>query len=136
MTADNVIDECEFVAAEIRRLITTCGYSKNDTAVLLCNPDTVPRIKEAMAEYDISCYTDLPESIMTKPITRFIISALEATCLDTSEFLAYIRSGYVRVPETLENYSKRTVRRHNRLFARLKDKQISAAPQMTSVTKR
>jgi ATP-dependent helicase/nuclease subunit B len=107
LTADNICDECEFVCAEIRRLITQCGYSCNEIAVLLCDSGTTPRLKEAMAEYDISCYTDLPEPILSKPMTRFVISALEATSLNTPELLSYIRSGFVRVPPSLEKYNKR-----------------------------
>ncbi|MCL2071845.1 MAG: PD-(D/E)XK nuclease family protein [Oscillospiraceae bacterium] len=108
-TADNVGDECEFVAAEIRRLITKEGYRCNDIAVLVCGDldlGIAARLKEAMAEYDIEAYADLPEPIISKPMTRFIISALDATSLDTPEFLSYIRSGFVRVRADLEFYER------------------------------
>ncbi|MCL2037055.1 MAG: PD-(D/E)XK nuclease family protein [Oscillospiraceae bacterium] len=105
-TADNIADECEFIAAQIRRLITQCGYSCNEIAVLM--PDskagTVTRLKESLAEYDIACYADLPEPIITKPMTRFIVCALDALNAETPALLSYIRSGFVRVRGDLENY--------------------------------
>jgi ATP-dependent helicase/nuclease subunit B len=135
-TADNIINECEFVAAEIRRLITTEGYACNDIAVLLCDSGITPRLKEAMAEYDIPCYTDLPESIMTKPITRFIISVLEATSLNTPELLAYIRSGYVRIPEHLENYDKKRKFTAKQIFANASKQMAILNSKPTTVTRR
>jgi ATP-dependent helicase/nuclease subunit B len=113
-TADNVIDECEFVAGEIRRLISREGYTLNDIAVIACNPANTVRLKEVFAQHKIACYADLPEPILAKPMVRFIISALEATALDTPKLLSYIRSGFVRVPAALEQYDKRELK-HGRL---------------------
>jgi ATP-dependent helicase/nuclease subunit B len=96
-TADNVVDEARFVAGEIRRLITREGYILNEIAVLTCDSSNTGRLKEAMAEYEISCYADLPEPILTKSMTRFIIAALNAVKLETPALLSYIRSGFVRV---------------------------------------
>ncbi|MCL1903528.1 MAG: PD-(D/E)XK nuclease family protein [Oscillospiraceae bacterium] len=103
--ADGVYDECEFVAAEIRRLITNEDYICNQIAVLVCDSAVTPRLKEAMNEYDIRAFTDLPEPIIGKPMTRFIISALEAVSLNTPELMTYIRSGFVRVPAELERFN-------------------------------
>jgi ATP-dependent helicase/nuclease subunit B len=103
-TADNVHDECEFVASTIRRLITREGFFCNDIAVLSCDSSNSGRLKEVLTKYDIPCYADLPEPIISKPMTRFIIAALEATGLNTPQLLSYIRSGFVRVRADLENY--------------------------------
>jgi ATP-dependent helicase/nuclease subunit B len=113
-TADNVCDEAEFVAREIRRLILSEDYTCNQIAVLTCDNVNPNRLREAMAEYDIPCYADLPEPILTKSMTRFMIAALEAVGLDTPKLLTYIRSGFVRVHCNLENYeSCRNIRLGN-----------------------
>jgi ATP-dependent helicase/nuclease subunit B len=103
--SDNVRGESEFVAAEIRKLITENGYICNDIAVLTCggSPADSTRLKQSLNEYDIACYTDLPEPIIAKSMTRFVLTALEAVGLDTPKLLSYIRSGYVRVRYDLEN---------------------------------
>jgi ATP-dependent helicase/nuclease subunit B len=105
-TADNVSDEAQFVARTIRRLIIHEGYTLNQIAILTCDSTGANsnRIKEALSEYDISSYSDLPEPIITKPMTRFIIALLQAVSLKTPKLLSYIRSGFVRVPFHLENY--------------------------------
>lgn len=115
-TAGNISDECEAVAAEIRRLITTRGYTCNDIAVLMCDNAVKPRFKEAMAEYDVACYADLPEPISTKPIVRFVIAALKATSLDTPALLSYIRSGFVRVPAWVEGHDRRRKYKRGEVF--------------------
>ncbi|MCL2633739.1 MAG: PD-(D/E)XK nuclease family protein [Oscillospiraceae bacterium] len=101
-TADDVYSESEFVAAKIHKLITEDGYSMNDIAVLVCNPETTGKLKNAFADYGITAFTDLPEPIIKKPMTRFIITALEATTLETDKLMSYIRSGFVRVSSDLE----------------------------------
>ncbi|MCL1788904.1 MAG: PD-(D/E)XK nuclease family protein [Oscillospiraceae bacterium] len=102
--ADSVYDECEFVAAEIRRLITKENYTCNEIAVFVCDSAVTPRLKETMADYEVQVFADLPQPIILKPMTRFIISALEASGLNTPEFLSYIRSGFVRVRADLERF--------------------------------
>ncbi|MDR0222586.1 MAG: PD-(D/E)XK nuclease family protein [Oscillospiraceae bacterium] len=96
--ADDAYAECEFIAAKIRELITENGYSCNEIAVLACRPDIMPKLASAFSDYGIQFFADLPEPIIKKPLARFILSALEAVSLDTDKVLAYIRSGFVRVP--------------------------------------
>jgi ATP-dependent helicase/nuclease subunit B len=96
-TADNVCDECEFIAKKIHSLITQEDYTLNEIAVLECDSANTSRLKEAMKEYDISCYADLPEPIITKSMTRFIVTALEAVSLTTPELLSYVRSPFSRL---------------------------------------
>jgi len=108
--ADDVYRECEFVAAKIRELITKENYICNDIAVLVCDPRTAPLLKDALYEYEISAFADLPEPIIKKPLTRFILSALEAVNLDTDKLLLFIRSGFVRVPVDFGNKPGKTKR--------------------------
>lgn len=104
IVANNIQNECEFIAAKIRRFITTERYTCNEIAVLVCNGDLAPRLLESMEEYGISCYADLPEPLITKPLFRFVISTLEALSMTPAKLMSYIRSGFVRVPAELEGY--------------------------------
>jgi ATP-dependent helicase/nuclease subunit B len=102
--ADDVYDECRFVAEKIYELVTEHDYFYNDIAVLTCNTGTMTILKQEFAEFDISAFMDIPEPIIKKPMIRFIVSALESLTLDTNKLLMYIRSGFVRVPAILERY--------------------------------
>jgi len=96
--ADDVYRECEFIAAKIRELITKGGYACNDIGVLAADPSITPELRNAFAEYGISAFADLPEPILRRPLTRFIITALEAATLETDKILAFVRSGFARIP--------------------------------------
>jgi len=112
--ADDVYGECEFVAAKIRELITKDGYTCNDIAVLVCGEGTAPVLKDALYEYEISAFIDLPEPVIKKPLTRFILSALDAVGLDSEKLLLFIKSGFVRI-------GSENTRKTKRLSARIID---------------
>jgi len=95
--AGDVYEESEFVAASIRELITKRGYSCSEIAVLACDPNSLPTLADALEQYEVSFFADIPEPIIKKPLTRFIPAALEAVGLDTDKLIAYIRSGWVRM---------------------------------------
>ncbi|MDR0196631.1 MAG: PD-(D/E)XK nuclease family protein [Oscillospiraceae bacterium] len=102
--AKDVYEECAFTAAKIRGLITEEGYSCGEIAVLTCQNDIMPKLTAAFSDYGITAFADLPEPIIKKPLARFIITALEAVSLETDKFLAYVRSGFVRVSANFENF--------------------------------
>lgn len=98
-TAPDVYAEANYVASVIHEL--TFGedsrFSFSDIAVVCEDTNMLPVLASAFGAYDISCFLDIPVSLGQKPVVRFIITALEATTLDTDAFLRFIKSGFVRV---------------------------------------
>ncbi|MCL2697659.1 MAG: PD-(D/E)XK nuclease family protein [Oscillospiraceae bacterium] len=96
----DIYTESSFVAAKIRELITTEGYSLRDIAVL--NPPSPEALAGAFSAYAVTGFSDIPEAIIEKPVVRFIITALEAAAGKPGAVLEFIRSGFMRISsETL-----------------------------------
>ncbi|MCL1822790.1 MAG: hypothetical protein FWG44_01180, partial [Oscillospiraceae bacterium] len=87
--------ESNFVAAKIRELITCHNYFLNDIAVL--NAPSPETLMSAFSAYGISAFADLPESVIEKPMVRFIITVLEAVLGIKGALLTLIKSGFIRV---------------------------------------
>ncbi|MDR2558416.1 MAG: hypothetical protein LBC86_02575, partial [Oscillospiraceae bacterium] len=94
----DVYNESSFVAAKIRELITTGNYSQSEIAVL--NPPSPQVLLGAFEAYGLTGFSDIPESIIEKPIIRFIITVLDAAGGEPGKPDAVselIRSGFIRI---------------------------------------
>ncbi|MDR2532756.1 MAG: PD-(D/E)XK nuclease family protein [Oscillospiraceae bacterium] len=95
----DIYAESNFVAAKIRELITTQGYTQSDIAVL--NAPSPEVLMSAFSAYGIKEFSDIPVSVIEKPMVRFIITVLEAVENKPGAVLDLIQSGFIRVSETV-----------------------------------
>lgn len=93
--AADVWQECDWICAEIRRLIDE-GERFKDIAVLTPGKNYVEILSSAMKKYEIPAFTDIPVPLISKSLVKFPISALSALSFETDDILRYIKSGFVR----------------------------------------
>lgn len=96
----DIWEECSYIAAEIRRLVTREGYRCKDIAVL-SRGGYNNILKSAAALYDIPVFADVPSSIAEKPLIKYILSLLGALSFDTDDIMRYVKSGFVRIENDL-----------------------------------
>jgi len=98
MRADDVHDEMDFVAAEIRRLITEEGYHCSDIAVLCADPTSYRTpLESAFDKYEIPLFCDIPESILHLPLVNLVLSLLNVLKSFTVEsVLSYVKTGFIQ----------------------------------------
>lgn len=99
--ADDAYSEMDFIAAEIKRLISEEGYRYSEIAVLCSSPkDHRSPAESAFAKYDIPVFCDIPESILNTPLTNLILSLLKAIDEPNAEnLLSYVRSSFLRIKD-------------------------------------
>lgn len=97
--ADDVYSETEYIAAEIKRLVSGEGMRYNQIAVLSTDPAAYRTPAEsAFSKYEIPMFCDIPESIINAPLTNLILSLLRAVDEPSAEnILSYIRNSFLRV---------------------------------------
>lgn len=97
--ADDIYAEMEFIAAEIRRLVSSEGLRYNQIAVLSTDPAEYRTPAESsFTKYDIPMFCDIPESILNAPLTNLVLSLLKLIDDPSAEnFLSYIRNSYLHV---------------------------------------
>ncbi len=99
--ADDIYGEMDFIAAEIKRLVSEEGLRFREIAVLCSDPDEYKSPAEsAFAKYEIPMFCDIPEVILNAPLTNLVLSLLKALDEPSEEnILSYIRSSFLRVRE-------------------------------------
>lgn len=97
--ADDVYGEMDFIAAEIKRLVSEEGYRYGEIAVLCSTPaEHRTPAESAFAKYEIPLFCDIPEVILNAPLTNLILSLLKALDEPSAEnLLSYVRSRFLRV---------------------------------------
>ncbi len=110
-TASNIYGEADFVARTIKRLVAEDGYSYNDIAVVSRNSFKYNGILDLTFErYNIPYFMDSPQDIFTKPVVRFVCSALDFIIKgrDRDSLLSMLKTGLTEFTETqiadFENY--------------------------------
>ena len=97
--ADDIHNEMDYVAAEIRRLtvLENNGLKYNDIAVLSTNPTEYrSAIESSFAKYEIPLFCDIPDTILHKPLTNMVLSLLNVLSNFTVEnVLSYLKTGFV-----------------------------------------
>ncbi len=96
--ADDVYAEADFIAAEIRRLVTEEGLRYNEIAVLTPSPaEYRTPIESAFEKYEIPLFCDMPESILHTPLANLVLALLGMLKSFTVEsVLSYIKSGFIQ----------------------------------------
>ncbi len=108
--AQNMYDEAEFVANEIRRLVREKGYRYRDFVILARNDEQYRSAVEHMCrQYDIPCFTDKRYDVAYMPCAVFVSAALSAVMSFSSEdILRYLKTELCGVSfdeiSALENY--------------------------------
>lgn len=109
--ADDVYGEMDFIAAEIKRLVSEEGLRYNEIAVLCSNPGEYKSPAEsAFNKYGIPMFCDIPDVILNAPLTNLVLSLLKVLDEPSEEnILSYIRSSFLRVKSEGDDRSFRTL---------------------------
>ena len=107
-----IYDECEYTAAEIKRLVTECSYKYSDIAVIVRNLTPYKGIlSRAFDKNGISYYMENPQPLSQKALVRYTVSILDAVCssFSTEHIFRMLKTGYTSLSEEeifeLENYT-------------------------------
>lgn len=109
--ADDIYDEAEQAARDIRQLVTD-GYKYSEIAII-CRDSEMYRgiINSAFSKYDIPLFVSYPEKLESKPLMRFVLSALEVAVgtFTTDAVLTMLKTGMTSISDDdvcqLENYT-------------------------------
>lgn len=105
--ADTVYEEADFVAAQIRRLVTREGFCFNDIAVITHDMDSYgPVLEASFARYGVEAFIDSPQSASEMSLALYALDAVEAAATrkpDTEKIMKYLRSPFS--PLTQEEFS-------------------------------
>ena len=110
--ADDIYDECDFVARTIRSLTIEQGYTYKEIAVICRDINSYRGILDATLEkYGIAYFMDIPQEVSAKPLMLFALSAFACihTAFSTDNLFRFIKTGLagisVEEAATLENYA-------------------------------
>lgn len=97
--ADDVYCEMDFIAAEIKRLVSEEGLRYGEIAVLCSSPSEYRSPAEsAFSKYEIPMFCDIPQVILNAPLTNLVLSLLKALDEPSAEnLLSYVRNSFLRV---------------------------------------
>ena len=74
----NKNDECDFVAAEIKRLVREENYRYRDVAVIERTQDTYKKqLMSSFRKYGIDCFPDNRQPILAQPLMAFMLSLFD-----------------------------------------------------------
>lgn len=127
INAENFVAECDFVAANIKRLVTEEGYRLRDIAVVSRDSANYERqIKSALKKYGLNVYIDKRQPIMNQPIIGFVTAALKITFegVTTENVMKLLKTGMTKLTDEeigeLENYTLMWQINGNRWFSDFK----------------
>lgn len=108
--ADNIFDEAEFVARNIRRLVREKGYRFRDFVIIARDTDRYQQAVEyALKKNDIACFFDKRVGLNSLPFTFAVDAAISALDLSTENILRYHKCGFSNLStdeiSALENYA-------------------------------
>lgn len=98
VTARDIHEELDYVAARIRQLTTEGGMRYKDIAVLCAGPNVYGSYAEsAFAKYGIPVFCDIPESILHQPPVNLVLSLLNALRSFSAEtVLSYVKTEFLQ----------------------------------------
>lgn len=96
VSAADVYEELDYVAAKIRQLISEKGIRFREIAVLCTDAGAYAKyIGSAFAKYDIPIFTDVPEPILYQPLINAVIAALNALrSFSADTVLGCVKTGF------------------------------------------
>lgn len=109
---NTVYDECNYVASEIKRLVTEKSYKYSDIAVIARDFSKYSGIiSRCFDKNDISYFIENPQPLTQKPLVMYLLSILDAICSSfSSEYIfRMLKTGYSPLSDEeifeLENYT-------------------------------
>ncbi len=110
-TASDIKNEVEFAARKIKSLIIDKGFKYREIAVV-CRESSkyIGILDTTLEKYGIPYFMDIPRDIFTKPVIRFITSALETVLnnFERDSLLSMLKTGLTPLSvdeiSELENY--------------------------------
>ncbi len=109
--ASNIKEECRYVAASIRRLVSEKGLRYRDIAVIGRDMgDYLSHLEDSFKLYDIPFFSDNRASVSTRPMVIFIINLLEVLIsdIDPARLISYLKCAVSPLSAdeaaSLENY--------------------------------
>lgn len=109
---ENVYDEAEYVATEIRSLVMEKGYRYRDIAVIARTPEAYRGCLDvAMEKRGIPYFMDQPKAIDAEPLIHFVLSAFRVVTggFASEAVFSYLKTGLAGLDSyaisLLENYT-------------------------------
>lgn len=140
--ATDIYKESAFIARKIKSLVVNEGYTYNQIAVVYRRDTKYQGILDtALEKLNIPYFMDSPQDIFTKPVVRFICSALDCVLnsFDRDSLLTMLKTGLTSLSDTeisnLENYFfvwnidgsdlKKEFRNNPSGFERMRDRDVN-----------
>ena len=96
--AENMYEEAELVASQIKKLVTEEGYRLSDIAVITHDMESYSQVLEAAFErYEIEAFADRTQPAAGSSLALFALDAINAAATrkpDSDKILKYIRSPF------------------------------------------
>ncbi len=92
----NKIEECDFVASEIKRLVREENYRYRDIAVIERSSGTYKnQLLSSFRKYEIDCFSDNRQPISTQPLMVFMLSLFDILSdgFYTENVLRFLKTG-------------------------------------------
>lgn len=92
----NKIEECDFIASEIKRLVREENYRYRDIAVIERSSGTYKnQLLSSFRKYEIDCFPDNRQPILTQPLMVFILSLFDILSdgFYTENVLRFLKTG-------------------------------------------
>lgn len=112
LVAQNIHEECTYIAATVRKLMREDGMRLSDMAVIARNEEDYRReLISAFNRYDIPVYEDTRQPISNQPLIIYMRALLEIIVngFSTDRILAYLKTGLSPLSDDevyeLENYA-------------------------------
>ncbi len=120
-TAENFYAECDYVAFNIKKLISECGYRCRDIAVISRDSSQYERqIKAALKKYDVPVYIDKRQPVINQPVMSIVFAALKIAefGFENESVFRILKTGLTDLKEDdiayLDNYTNIWQMRGNR----------------------
>ena len=92
----NKVDECDFVASEIKRLVREENYRYRDIAVIERGADVYKnQLLSSFRKYGVDCFQDNRQPILTQPLMVFMLSLFDilGDGFYTENVLRFLKTG-------------------------------------------
>lgn len=92
----NKVEECDFVASEIKRLVRERNYRYRDIAVIERSSGTYKnQLLSSFRKYNIDCFSDNRQPILTQPLMIFMLSLFDILSdgFYTENVLRFLKTG-------------------------------------------
>lgn len=103
-------EECDFIALKANELLLSGEYRARNMAVLYRDESYTPILLSAMAKYGVPAFADVRRSLLSFPLVRMLLCAVElaAKGFSTETVLSYLKTDVTGVGmedySALENY--------------------------------